>query len=663
MSCRSAVGAPRTTSVILLRLRRTPSLKGMALRCFLFSSDEGTSDLIRQVMTGLGVEGESCPEAATAVERLAQELFQIVVVDWDQQPEASMLLSAARERKPADRPLTLAIVSDDASVPKALQAGANSILKKPLLLNQVTDTLTTARDLLRSRGESAASAAHAAAAASASSPSIPSRSAPDKALQGGEFRQTTPVALSGQFETDSEVAHFPEESVTSQIDPLKDLEPVAASVQQEPRAIPLPPPQNEPKGLEWYLKARGVSRQPSAASPPPPPPSDNAKPELLGYDQPKSHSDAANTTHETQAAAAQEATEVAAREKKQEAQLFSYIAGETEKEKGPSRFRIGKGAIAVAIVLATCAIVAAPQAPWHPKLLIVWSRGKHALHAWLNPQPVTAVAQAPTSHEDFGRPGDEYKLPVAENIPDATTDPSQISVVPVVDPTARKPVPDSTVTDPAATAGGSLPAPGDGSASVPLSTSTQPVQSADSTPPNTGGELPPSPAPASAPPDVSSHSESPAASATPVPSNPLSTRPPAARQPTQYIPVTTKVPSSLQSQMVTMVPEASGNKPPESALPSIEPVEVPELTERALLADQPPLAYPANAAGKQGTVILQVLIGRDGTVQDAKFLQGSLAFARAAIDGVKQWKFKPYTMNGRPVSVQTNLTLKFAPAQ
>ena len=91
---------------------------------------------------------------------------------------------------------------------------------------------------------------------------------------------------------------------------------------------------------------------------------------------------------------------------------------------------------------------------------------------------------------------------------------------------------------------------------------------------------------------------------------------------------------------------------------SIEPVKVPEAAERALLADQPPIAYPANVKG-QATVVLQVLIGRDGTVQDAKFLQGSLAFARNAIDGVKQWKFKPYTMNGRPVSVQTSFTLTF----
>ena len=110
-----------------------------------------------------------------------------------------------------------------------------------------------------------------------------------------------------------------------------------------------------------------------------------------------------------------------------------------------------------------------------------------------------------------------------------------------------------------------------------------------------------------------------------------------------------------------MTPDASGNKPVEAALPSIEPVDIPEATARGLLTDQPAPSYPSSAKGQQGTVILQVLVGRDGTVQDAKFLQGSLAFARAAIDGAKQWKFKPYVMNGRPVSVETNLTISFKP--
>ena len=122
------------------------------------------------------------------------------------------------------------------------------------------------------------------------------------------------------------------------------------------------------------------------------------------------------------------------------------------------------------------------------------------------------------------------------------------------------------------------------------------------------------------------------------------------------------IPSSLKSQMATSTPEASGNRPVESAMPSIEPVELPESTVRGLLLENPDPVYPDNAKGQHGTVVVQVLIGRDGTVQDVKFQQGSLAFARSAIDAVKQWRFKPYTMNTRPVSVKTVLSLTFKPA-
>jgi len=96
---------------------------------------------------------------------------------------------------------------------------------------------------------------------------------------------------------------------------------------------------------------------------------------------------------------------------------------------------------------------------------------------------------------------------------------------------------------------------------------------------------------------------------------------------------------------------------------SIEPVSLPEADVRSLLTQPVDPVYPdsAKASGQRGSVLLQVLIGRDGAVQDGKFLQGSLVFARAAIDAVKQWHFKPYSMNGRAVSVQSVITLKFAP--
>ena len=96
---------------------------------------------------------------------------------------------------------------------------------------------------------------------------------------------------------------------------------------------------------------------------------------------------------------------------------------------------------------------------------------------------------------------------------------------------------------------------------------------------------------------------------------------------------------------------------------SIEPVSLPESAARDLLTQPVDPVYPAaaKAGGQQGSVVLQVHIGRDGAVQDVKFLQGSLVFARAAIDAVRQWRFTPYSMNGRAVSVQSLITLNFKP--
>jgi protein TonB len=110
------------------------------------------------------------------------------------------------------------------------------------------------------------------------------------------------------------------------------------------------------------------------------------------------------------------------------------------------------------------------------------------------------------------------------------------------------------------------------------------------------------------------------------------------------------------------VPQASGAKPIEAAMSSIEPVNLPEPVEREFLIQPVDTVYPAATAnGQRGTVILEVLVGRDGSVQDAKFLQGSLLFARPAIDAVKQYRFKPYLLNGKPVSVQSIITLNFKP--
>ena len=648
----------------------------MALRCLLFTTDMGSAAPIRHVLADLAVEVEHCTEATAAADNVSSQPFQIVIIDWDVQPEAAVLLQTARERKVSERPLTLAIVSDDGGVPKALQAGANSILRKPVQTNQVKDTLKRARDLLRAR-ESAASAAQAAAAGAGPVrwPGVATGPSANAAtLRARGFLQSSAPASPTQSDTESEMQKSLEQSAAQDVHVLRDLEPTAAAVVQEKPAPPLPPRPEEPHGLQWYLnqRAAATASAPTQVSTPVSP----SRPELLRYDQPSSYSSATAGKSDDSGHGTEVAAEPNEQEKKAEAELFAYLSGEggDSRKEGRPRGRLGKGAIIGALALAACAIVAAPQAPWHPQLRTLWTRARQTVHGWLNPQLVTP-AQAPASHEDFGQAGDEYKLPVAESIPDATTDPSQIRVMPVVDPTVKKPNSLGGNEEPnGVPAEGSATNPGDATQqgqSPPQQTQSNSVQGTSGSDNSAPSNSPPQPVAVTVQPVATPAAAAPKTQ--PAHSNPFKPSPALALaqptpprnpkpRPTSTSP-TPPIPSSLRSQMASMTPDTSGNKAPETALPSIEPVDVAEAAERALLTDQPPIPYPANAETLQGTVVLQVLVGRDGTVQDAKFLQGSLAFARTAIDGVKQWKFKPYTMNGRAVSVQTKLTLSFRPAQ
>jgi len=289
---------------------------------------------------------------------------------------------------------------------------------------------------------------------------------------------------------------------------------------------------------------------------------------------------------------------------------------------------------------------------------------------WLNPQPVQ-VTPAITQHESFGQAGDEYKLPVAENIPDATTDPSQIRVVPVLDPTA-KPAKSSD-------AGAAQPT-AEGTAAKDQDVQNDQNQNQDA--PHDSARTP-SPEDQGKQQNASSDGNVAAAPGAITATVQASPNPPVTQgagpqQTTQVIAPATQVPpvprgnspgstsvipSSLRSQTATITPEASGAKPVEAAMSSFEPVKLSEPVAWGLLAQPVDPVYPdsARASGQRGSVVLQVLIGRDGTVQDVKFMQGSLVFARAAIEAVKQWRFKPYAMNGRAVSVQSLITLNFKP--
>jgi protein TonB len=71
----------------------------------------------------------------------------------------------------------------------------------------------------------------------------------------------------------------------------------------------------------------------------------------------------------------------------------------------------------------------------------------------------------------------------------------------------------------------------------------------------------------------------------------------------------------------------------------------------------PPLARQARI---QGQVLLQAEISKDGSIQNLRLISGHPMLAPAAIEAVKQWRYKPYYLNGEPVEVETQITVIFS---
>src|SRR5271166_5626188 len=70
----------------------------------------------------------------------------------------------------------------------------------------------------------------------------------------------------------------------------------------------------------------------------------------------------------------------------------------------------------------------------------------------------------------------------------------------------------------------------------------------------------------------------------------------------------------------------------------------------------PPLARQARV---QGTVVLQAVIGKDGTIQNLHVVSGHPMLTASALEAVKQFRYKPYFLNGEPVEVETTINVIF----
>lgn len=120
----------------------------MTLQALLVSKDDEAADILIRVLAGFGVAVERFSETEIALQRLGEQRFDSLIVDFDEPDTARHLLEALPQSKPGAL-ITMALLREESSVREILQSGAKFILHKPVTAEQASATLRAATSLLR----------------------------------------------------------------------------------------------------------------------------------------------------------------------------------------------------------------------------------------------------------------------------------------------------------------------------------------------------------------------------------------------------------------------------------------------------------------------------------------------------------------------------------
>jgi TonB family protein len=91
-------------------------------------------------------------------------------------------------------------------------------------------------------------------------------------------------------------------------------------------------------------------------------------------------------------------------------------------------------------------------------------------------------------------------------------------------------------------------------------------------------------------------------------------------------------------------------------------IRVNEDVQKAKLVHMVFPVYPPVTRGRlDGTVVLHVVVGKDGAVKSARYVSGPTRLANSAVNAVLQWRYKPTLMNGVPAEVDTTVSVVFPP--
>ena len=588
----------------------------MGYQALLFCPDEKLARVVSQVFGELDFAVDAVQEPFAAVKKLMAQRYDAVVVDCENEANASLLFKSARNSSSNQSSLAIAVVEGQAGVAKAYRIGANLVLTKPINVEQAKGTLRVARGLLRKNADAAAAASPSKTAASvfagssfqppnrnpetmAPPPShsdLPQFEAPLPAMKPLAFSAAIPaITASANVEDESAVVSVPEAPAETQTKITIAAEPAVEAQQPASAGVATTNLAGNDAGKSEAIKNEAAkiaaahlapknlssaftSTPGSAAAPAPareltapPAPAKAREKEFVQFEAANPSPTAAATFGSASAA---------------DAPSFAALGEENSRGSGGGK----KFLIAAVVVVALAALG--------------WKLGKFATN--LEPQHVSAP-------QSLGQP---VPAPAPSSAPvtaSSTSAPGRAS--------------STTQTVTSKTAAATLPG------KPPAEAGNPPVIRIAATP------EPEAKKPDSTPLRVKSNAEAKHSD-----------------ESAPQLPGPLAVASANDSNLNGLM-SASPNLP-KLALATLR---ISQGVSQGLLIKRVQPKYPqaALAAHTQGAVQIQASINKEGSVVNLKVLSGDTVLAHAALEAVRQWRYKPYYLDGQPVEIETQITINF----
>ena len=569
----------------------------MSYKALLFCPDERTARVVTQVLTELEFQVEPCNEPFAAVKKLMAEHFDAVVVDCDNEQNATLLFKSARNSGSNQTSLSVAVVEGQSGVAKAFRIGANLVLTKPINVEQSKGTLRVARGLLR-KGETTKLSPPKTFAEPAPGAMETHSVPPQSAFKPASITSPAPplapavtASTSSAFELEKEPAPEPEPAEAALLESMQDPTPPAATKQYpwQPTSKPMAEPMAT--ALKRAAEAAGQAKSNEGL-------------------RSAAHSTFPATGPGSAAAAAPAKISPIDEEEADALEVPSFSTGIGSHPSSQSGSRKTILIVAVALVVLAAAYYG-------------WTKfGGSALFATLHKVPVPAQAPAPTP--PAVTPAEHNSVLIGSSNTSASGIPA--NGVPTA-PQVRTPEKPSPITETPVSANNKKTP----EAEAGDETESGVVKNIDEAS-DSGALLVKNNAPKSAPHHPASEAGEPEA------------------------PVTFDLAQNSTNQAISGLVSAPAHVPGRDHL-----VTVSQGVSQGLLIKKVPPEYPAQARQMrvQGAVQLVATISRQGDIENLKVLSGDAILARAAVEAVKQWKYKPYLLDSQPVEIQTQITVNF----